>query len=75
MLAVESDKAKSTILFGSVILGYVDVPDLPVLGEEILDVLDVGAVREPVHLQADHLAGIWGRSSERHFKSSRFCKS
>ena len=35
-------------------LGYVDVPDLPVLGEEVLDVVDVGPGGKPINLQTDH---------------------
>jgi len=70
MLAVVSDEAETTILLGSVILGYVDVPDLPVLGEKVLDVVDVGPGGEPVHFQADHLASVRRRASSSHFRNA-----
>jgi len=72
MLAVVSDEAETTILLGSVILGYVDVPDLPVLGEEVLDVVDVGPGGKPINLQTDHFAGIRRRATTRHFIYSQF---
>ena len=35
-------------------LWNINIADFAVLGEELLDVVDVGAVGEPVHFQADH---------------------
>ena len=35
-------------------LWNINIADFAVLGEELLDVVDVGAVGKPVHLQAYH---------------------
>jgi len=67
MLAEISDETKSTIFSSSVILWYVHVPDLPVLGEEVFDVVDVSSVADSVDLQADHVSGVRRRAATRHF--------
>ena len=58
LLAVETDESEAPALLGPVVLGYVDIPNTPVLLEQALEVVNGSPVAEAVHLEADHLGDI-----------------
>ena len=58
LLAVETDKSETPALLGPVVLGYVDIPNTPVLLEQALEVVNGSPVAEAVHLEAYHLGDI-----------------
>ena len=58
LLAVETDESEAPALLGPVVLGYVDIPDTPVLLEQALEVVNGSPVAEAVHLEANHLGDI-----------------
>lgn len=58
MLAPVSDKTEPSVLLGPIVLWNINIADFAVLGEELLDIVDVGAVGKPVHLQAYHPACV-----------------
>ena len=62
LLAVEADKSKAPALLGSVVLGDVDISDPAILVKQLLEVINGGPVTQAVHLEADHLADVRGRT-------------
>jgi len=58
IFAVETDESEAPALLGPVVLGYVDIPDTPVLLEQALEVVNGSPVAEAVHLEANHLGDI-----------------
>ena len=62
LLAVETDESEAPALLGPVVLGYVDIPNTPVLLEQALEVVNGSPVAEAVHLEADHLGDVWRRT-------------
>ena len=61
-LAVKTDESKAPALFGAIVLGDVSVTNAAVLLEETLEVLRGGPVAQSVHLEADHLSDVRGRT-------------
>ena len=58
ILAEEPHEAEASALLGPVVLGYVDIPNTPVLLEQALEVVNGSPVAEAVHLEANHLGDI-----------------
>ena len=69
-LAVEADESKAPALLSPVVLGDVDVADSPVLLKQALKVLDGAPMTEAIHLEADHLGDVRGRSPSSSFTST-----